>query len=178
MHIWAAVEVERELSEQKRVVHEIEGKIGFMESDASLLPLHVSLKIADEIPAEHEEGIRKDIHGLLLLAKPFEIEVDGIELHESIVWIKMKPNRNLIDLHQGLCELLESKYGVAPHPLDNAFIYHATLFLDSDKKKISKAYEMVKDMELPRKLSAKRFVIGSSPTGAIGTYAVDQTIEK
>ncbi len=178
MFIWVAADVDRQLEEQKRRIREVEKESGLVPSVVSKLPLHVSLKISAEVPCRAEEALRKDISALLEATDPFEIEPDGIEIHGAIVWIRMKPNKVIARLHEDLCSLFADKYGIAPHEYDLDFIYHTTLFLDPDKEKIEKAFRMIRSLSLPKRLTADRFVIGSSLSGTAGTYAVDAVIEK
>ncbi len=176
MFIWTAIDVDLDLLNQKEIVKSIEKEIAFKESNVSLLPLHISLKISTEINDEYEFKIRKDLENYFKSLKPFEIEVDKIELNNSIVWIKMKENDYLKEIHERLCLLFNEKYGIEPYEFDMDFIYHATLFLDSDLEKIADAYLKIKNMELPKKIIAKTFIIGSSQSGNIGTYKVDKRI--
>ena len=177
MYIWAAIDIEQQLVKQKEIVKNIEKEIHFVQSNVSLLPLHVSLKISSKVQDSDEENLRKDIEVLYRNIRPFEIEVDKIEINETIVWIKMKENDNLRHLHDELCTIY-LKYGIELHEFDKCFAYHSTLFLDSDKEKISDAFEQIRDIKLPKILIANRFIIGSSPEGKIGTYSVDKTIEQ
>ena len=177
MFIWTAIDVEKYLLKEKDIFKKIDDKIGFVESNVLLLLLHISLKISTEISNEKEQDIKKDISYLLKSTLAFEIEIDKIELNNTIVWIKMKKNDNLLKIHNDLCSLFLNKYNIPLHEFDKEFIYHTTLFLDSDKSKIEEAYNLIKSINLPKKISANRFVIGSSITGSIGTYKVDEIIE-
>ena len=177
MYIWVAIDVDKQLEIQKEIVKNIEEKIGIKQSNASLLPLHISLKISAEVPKHYEAGLRKDITLLFESTNAFVVEVDRIELRNTIVWIKMKESEQLTKLHNELCSLYNDKYGIALHEFDMYFMYHSTLFLDSDESKVQEAFEIVKTIELPTRLTANRFIIGSSPKGKIGTYSVDDIIE-
>ena len=64
------------------------------------------------------------------------------------------------------------------HEYDLDFMFHTTLFMDDDTEKVAKAYEKVKDISVPDKLVASRFVIGTSESGDLGTYKIHKTIEK
>ena len=177
MFIWAAIDIDNQLFEQKEIIRTVEKTVDFKQSDVSSLPLHVSLKISSEVSKEHEKALRNDIKNLLESTYSFQIEIDKIELNGTIVWIKMKENDELRYLHSELCNIY-SKYRIALHEFDKSFAFHSTLFLDSDTDKISQAFKQMKDISLPKVLLANKFIIGSSPKGKIGTYKVDTIIEK
>ncbi len=176
MFIWTAIDVDYDLKEQKEIIKGIEREIDFKESNVSLLPLHISLKISTEIKDIDELIIRNDLENYYKSINSFEIELDKIELNNSIVWIKMKENNYLKEIHENLCLLFNDKYGIEPYEFDKSFIYHTTLFLDSDLEKVNAAYLKIKNMALPKKIIAKSFIIGSSQSGNIGTYKVDNRI--
>lgn len=177
MYIWAAINVDNQLQTQKRIVKDIEKDISFNESNVSLLPLHISLKISTEINEEIEDEVRKDIADILRSTPRFNIDVEGVENSGTVVWIKMKENNELKSLHEKLCVLFKEKFNVPLHQFDDGFVFHSTLFLDSDVEKIKKAYMKVKNIALPQTLVAQKFIIGSSKNGEIGTYSVDQEID-
>lgn len=176
MYIWGAIDVENQLTEQKEKAVLIEKDISFLQSNICSLPLHISLKISSDVPEKYEDYVRKEILELFQSTKPFYVEIDKIELNKSIVWIKMKENEELKKLHNDLCYIF-TKCNVALHEYDSSFIYHSTLFLDSDENKIKEAFERIKSIELPTKLVANKFIIGSSHNGEVGTYKVDSIVE-
>ena len=160
MFIWTAILIEPQLLNQKKRLLEVERQVDFKNPVASTLPLHISLKISSEVPKQTELSLRKDIENLFKTIKPFDIELDKIEHNETIVWIKIKNNNNLINLHE----------------FDKSFIFHTTLIMDKDSKKVEKAFNELKNMELPKVVHVDRFVIGSSMSGIAGTYFVDKEI--
>jgi len=176
MFIWTAIEIENQLIFIKNKIKKAEDIIGFTESNVTL-PLHISLKISFEIQNDKYDEILSDLINIYSKVKPFEINVDRIELHETICWIKMFENNILIDLHNQICNLVVEKYGVSLHEFDKCFAYHTTLFLDSDKEKVKEGFMLLKDEELPTKLVANKFVIGGSESGELGTYKVFKEIE-
>lgn len=178
MFIWVAIDVDKQLLNQKEEVKKIEKEIGFEESNISLLPLHISLKISSNVSEQIVDKVKKDIDTLFSSTNPFEIDIEGIELHDNIVWIRMIPNEHLTKLHDDLCSIFSEKYNLELQEFDNNFIYHSTLFLDSNRDKINKAYNLIQDLELPSKLVASKFIIGSSQEGKIGSYKVDKIVEK
>jgi len=178
MFIWTAIDIDEYLIPQKEIVKELENKLSFELVNATSLPFHISLKITAKINDLYENEIRKDIIDIYNNIHPFVIELDKVEIIGSIVWIKAKENKSLIELHDALCHLFKDKYGIELDKFDYDFIYHTTLVLDNDIDKVLKAYNMLKDISLPKEVFARKFIIGSSKTGVLGTYKVDQEIVK
>ena len=69
------------------------------------------------------------------------------------------------------------KYGVPLHEYDMDYKFHTTLFMDSDTDKMNAAYDAIKNEPVPKTLRADRFIIGTSPSGALGTYSVYKEIK-
>ena len=176
MFIWTAILIEPQLLNQKKRLLEVERQVDFKNPVASTLPLHISLKISSEVPKQTELSLRKDIENLFKTIKPFDIELDKIEHNETIVWIKIKNNNNLINLHDKICSLFNKKYSILLHEFDKSFIFHTTLIMDKDSKKVEEAFNELKNMELPKVVHVDRFVIGASMSGIAGTYFVDKEI--
>ena len=177
MFIWTAVDVDEQLAVVKAEAKRIEEVVGFQDSDITL-PLHISLRISCIIPDEKYGEVVQDIKALLKTVPKFEINVNRIELHETIAWIAVEKNEYLERIHTNLVELFLEKYQVPPHKFDLDFKFHTTLFLDSDEAKVKEAFLMIKDIDLPAALVADKFVIGMSPEGKVGTYRVTEEIIK
>jgi len=175
MYIWTAIDVSDQLTDLKSKVIDIENKIDFIESDLSL-PLHVSLIISKEIRDSDLNNIIDDITSIFKNVVPFKIDTFRFELHETISWLKMKENDNLQNLHLTIANLFKDKYNIPYHDFDKNFIYHTTLFLDSDISKVKDAFMMIKDFEFPSTLKVNKFIIGVSSNGDIGTYKVIKEI--
>lgn len=177
MYIWIGIDVDSQLNEIKEKAREIEDKIGFDHSNFTL-PLHISLKISFPIEAYMYERVTSDIIGIFDEFEPFSVDVRGIELDGTICWIMMQRNSTLDALHDRLNSVLLQKYGVPLHEYDMDYKFHTTLFMDNNADKIASAYGSLGDVTVPASLVASKFVIGTSESGALGTYKVVIEIEK
>jgi 2'-5' RNA ligase len=177
MYIWVGIDVDSQLSEIKEKTMIAEKAIGFENSNFTL-PLHVSLKISFNINEENVADVMRDIEAIYEKHGPFDIGVSGIELCENICWIMMKKSEELNALHDELNSVLLEKYSVPLHEYDTDYKFHTTLFMDGDLEKVRAGYISVGDCELPSTLLANRFVIGCSPTGALGSFKVVKVIER
>ena len=176
MFVWVGINVEDQLKETRTAVDSVFEKIDISNVTCQL-PLHISLKISFEIENGLFESVLNDIVDIYSAQKPFEIDVKGIEKHENIMWIRMYSNERTEALATALNMMLLDKYGVPLHEYDLDFIFHTTLFMDGDAKKIDAAHNLLGDLCLPEKLVADTFVIGNSETGKNGTYRVYKTVE-
>ena len=112
----------------------------------------------------------ESILGLYKKADSINVSVRGIEKESVIVWIKMSENSTLNSLCDELNELLKTGYGVEIQEYDVDHEFHVTLFIDDNEQLIEKAFNLVKDVNIPHELSLNNFVVGISETGAPGTY--------
>lgn len=176
MYIWLAIDVDDQLKNLKGKVKEVERQVNFVESGISL-PMHISLRITSLIEDDMYDNIVNDIKEYSKSLKPFEINTEKIELHETISWLKMEENENLTKIHNHLTSQMLEKYNIPLHDYDKNFTYHSTLFMDSDVCKVKEAFLKIMDAEYPKVLKANKLIIGSSETGSIGTYHVDKIIE-
>ena len=180
MQIWAAVDVDKPLRRLKETVTALEKELCFEQSNCSALPLHISLKLPAEVPDSSMDALREDISALFQAADAFETETDGIELHDGLIWIRIRENERLRSLHSSLCTLYRERYGLPLHRFDtgSAFTFHVTLFLDRDMEKLRQAYQRIRSLPIPRVIPADTFIIGSSPEGQPGTWHVDRSITR
>ena len=72
--------------------------------------------------------------------------------------------------------MLSERFGIGLHEYDLDFLFHTTLFMDSDAEKVRRGYEAIKNIPLPSVLRANRFLIGSSPEGKLGTFRTEKEI--
>lgn len=171
MYVWIGIDVDNQLFEIKDKARKIEEKIGFKNSGFTL-PLHISLKISFYVDDDLFDAVKADIIRVFDEFKPFYIDVLGVEFENTICWIRMNRNQSLDSLHDRLNSVLLEKYGVPLHEYDLDYKFHTTLFMDSDFNKVKKAYSHLGDVSVPSKLTADKFVIGTSPNGELGTYKV------
>ena len=176
MYIWTAIDIESQLNEVKRKIKEIENNVGIIDSVVNL-PLHVSLKISFETDESISSYIIKTITDYYMDTASFDFSPLCIEKEGTIVWIRMQDNETLSRIHDDLVKILLDKFSIIPHKFDLEYKFHTTLFMDTSVEKISSAYEQIKGISLPEKMFAKRFVMGTSPSGAPGTYKVCKYIE-
>lgn len=176
MYLWLAINLDEQLSDVRVKAEKIEQSIA-PQNSAFTLPMHVSLKISFFLPDEDYDAAHVAISEYFKTIAPFDIETDGIERENSIVWIRMKKNESLNRIHCDLDNLMAEKFGVVQHPFDMDFKFHTTLFIDADLDKVNAAYQALNSLSIPSNLRAKTFIIGSSETGEIGTYKARENID-
>ena len=176
MYIWVAIDVNEQVSELREVAENYIKERG-LSSTTFTLPFHISLKISFQIPDDKFEDAVSDIRDFYKSLKPFEIKTKGIERAGSIVWITMQESDELADIHKKLDEMLLEKYGVVQHNFDKDFQFHTSVIAQDNEVDILKAYDAIKDTEIPKILRAERFIIGSSVVGTAGTYSVLEEIK-
>ena len=172
MYLWVAVDLEDQLQELKKELDRVESLI--CSNDPALtLPLHTSLKISFEVDDKYANEVRCAVREYLSNLKSFRIAPERVESMGNLTWIRMKDSRELCGIHSELDLLMERKFGVPQHVFDRDFIFHATLFAATDPHKLEKTLNLPK---LPEFIIARSFIIGSSRSGAAGTYSVDEII--
>ena len=175
MYVWTAVSVDNQLKaiRQQAQIAERELKL---KNSAFTLPSHISLKISFAVDDAAYPCVIETLLDYCKTVKPFCVDVEGIEAEGAIVWIRIKENATLRQIHNDLDRILLERHGILPHTFDLDFKFHSTLFLDTDKKKIETAYQLIKDAEIPLLLNINQWIIGASESGEIGTYRVTHTI--
>lgn len=171
MFVWIGIDVDEQLQEVRKVIQRMDNEKKIKNSCLTL-PLHISLKMSFPILEERLIDVVELLTEYYKTIEPFEIPIDGIEGHTNIVWIKMMENKCLNRIHNDLNDLLKEKFNVGLHEYDRDYLFHTTLFMDNDEKAIKECYEEIKNITLPSSLKAFKFVIGTSKTGDLGTYAV------
>lgn len=171
MYVWIGIDVDSQLFEIKEKVRKIEGEKGF-ENSVFTLPFHISLKISFSLENDLFDDVKTDIINIFDEFEPFCINVYGVELENNICWIRMERNPSLDGLHDRLNAVLLEKYGVPLHEYDMDYKFHTTLFMDDDINKVRNSYSELGEVYVPNKLMANKFVIGTSESGALGTYKV------
>ena len=176
MYIWIGIDVNDQLEALRSRGKEIEDKIGFSNS-CYTLPYHISLKISFEVDNDIYSQVIMDILNYYNTINPFELDVRGIENEGTIAWIRMKENHILNQIHDDLDLLLLNKYGIPRHEYDLDYKFHTTLFMDSNSEKVMMAYDQIKGFELPKTLMVNKMLIGSSETGALGTFKITHNVK-
>lgn len=175
MHIWTAISFEHQLAELRQTCISI-GEVLKLSNPSLTLPIHTSLTISFEVKDAQAEQVITDLAEYFSTLAPFSVHTEAIEQNGSIIWLKMAENRSLTELHSHLIDLLRHRYGVDPHPFDLDFKFHATLFFGGESPALDSALAQVCQVPLPKVLTARDFVIGTSTTGQPGTYSVCRTI--
>lgn len=175
MYLWVGINVEEQLENIREKSKLIENRIGFKNSNFTL-PLHISLKMSFLINDKDYNLILNEIANIYKNTKPFLIETKGIECEDVICWIKMCDNEMLNELQYNINTFLLNTFGIPLHEYDTDKKFHTTLFMENDYNKISNAYNLIKDINVPKLLIANKFVIAMSQTGALGTYKIIKEI--
>ncbi len=170
MFIWTALYIEDNLEELRDQAIRIGEELG-VKCPLTFLPLHVSLKISFPVDDKRVDECIDVLCAYYSKLGPFSIEIEGYEMQKGIIWLRIRENEKLVEIHNRLDELMLSRFDAKPNSLDREFIYHCTLFIDTDDK-LSAAFQALKGIPLPRKLLAREFLIGASETGLPGTYSV------
>lgn len=176
MYIWVAIDVNEQVSKLREVAENYMNEQG-LSSTTFTLPFHISLKISFQIPDDKFEDAVSDIREFYKSLKPFEIKTKGIERAGSIVWIAMQYSNELVDIHKELDEMMFKKYGVVQHDFDKDFQFHTSVLALNNEVDTLKAYDAIKDNDIPKTLRAESFIIGSSAEGLAGTYSVIEEVE-
>lgn len=172
MYLWVAVDLEDQLQELRQELDRVERLI--CSNDPALtLPLHTSLKISFEVDDKYANEVRNDLREYLSNLKSFRIAPERVESMGNLTWIRMKESSELCGIHSALDLLIERKFGVPQHVFDRDFIFHATLFAATAPARFEKILCLPR---LPEYVTARSFIIGSSRSGAAGTYSVDEII--
>ena len=171
MFLWFGIDVDEYLSKLKEKAEKIENEMGYAHSNFTL-PLHISLKISFEADASAKDDIVNDVVRLFSETKPFFVKTDKIEREDNICWLRYRENDALLSVQKRLNELLNKKHGIPYHAYDLDFKFHTTLFMDDDTEKVALSYEKIKDEKFPDTVYAKRFLLGRSENGDIGTYEI------
>ena len=170
MYFWTALYIEDSLEEVRDQSIRISEQTG-VKCPLTFLPLHVSLKISFQIDKSRQEECTAMLKNYFSSIGPFSIEVEGYEHARRVIWIKIRENQRLAEIHRHLDEMVEAKFGVKPDELDLSFIFHCTLFFDEDEK-LDVAMPLISKIPLPSKILAREFLIGASEDGLPGTYSI------
>ena len=171
MYIWLGIDLDSQLQQLKLSRDNARKQLG-MPVDNPNFPMHVSLKISFELPNEIAPKVIGELCDYFATLKPFDIYVDKMELHPNISWLLYKPCFELQAISTHLNNYLQERYNVPLHEYDTDFKYHSTLFLDGTAEQIAQGFDILKQSDIPQKVTANTFCIGVSPTGANYTFDV------
>lgn len=176
MFIWIGIDVDNQLLNIKEYALKIDKKLEF-EHSCFTLPMHISLKMPFKINDDEFDEIINTVSDYYHSLNVFDIEIDAIENNECIAWIRTKENAILNKISYDLNYILKNNYSIGLHEYDLDYKFHITFFMDIDTNKVKKAFEQIKNFVLPQKLSANRFVIGTSASGDLGTYSILKVVD-
>ena len=177
MYIWVGIDVDSQLKEIKECTQAVENELRFKYSNFTL-PLHISLKISFEVTDDMFENVIEDILEVYSETEPFEIKTKALSYENNISWIRMEENPALMELSRKINNLMLEKYNIPLHEYDLDGKFHTTLFMDEDCQKVKQAYTKIQHIQVPAHLTAKRFLVGISDSGALGTYRIYKTVIK
>lgn len=171
MYLWLAIDVDRQLAWARRATEQLSPSIGDG-NPALTLPLHVSLRMSFPIPKQDAPDLIRRIDAYFGTILPFRIAARKIEKCGDTVRIRMRGGRMLRKIHRDLLALTQREFGIPPHPLDGDFVFHTTLFVHSDARAVDRAYAALRQIPLPKYLTASRLLVGCSETGRADDYRV------
>ena len=175
MFLWVACDIAEAFADIRSICREQNRAVGLSETALSLPP-HISLKISFPIAESEVETAVERLAALLRTRSPFSVKTTGMERMEETLWVAFEPNDALTALHAELDALVESEFGVSPHPFDRAFCFHSTLFQDADTAKLTQMAVRLADLPIPPTVTVSHFFIGCSPSGKAGEYTVCKRI--
>ena len=175
MYIWTGCKLPEDFASfiRSRCV-ELNRDIG-LSTVAFSLPQHISLKISFQ--SEDYNEILDYLEDYLSKQSPFSLCMQNPEQAGSILWMPVEENHRLRQLHEQLDAQLEQHFGVPQHQFDKYFLFHSTLFMDSDTDKIAQMCRMLEEYPIERELQVDTFLLGLSETGKPGTYRVVREIK-
>ena len=93
-----------------------------------------------------------------------EVTTNKIERNGNIIWISIKENNKLQQIHNKL-DLLLLNYGISKHEFDDNFMFHSTLFIDENEEKIKEMYDVIKDVDVSDNIKVDSIIMGESEDG-------------
>ena len=170
MYIWIGCAVPEDIAAPLRAYClECNRSLG-LSTVAFTLPQHISLKISFSV--DEPEPVLDYLESTLSLQSRFEAGFTEVSRLGSILWCSVDQNPRLQQLHQQLDTLLQTHWGVTPHPFDLDFQFHSTLFLDSDEGKLEQMCSLLQRYPLPETFPVTTCLLGTSPDGTPGSYQV------
>ena len=174
MYLWLAVNIDDQLCPLKCRVQEVTSRLS-AQNLALTLPFHVSLRISAPVEDAKWEEAADAIAAYFASLSPFDMKPEAIERNGGIVWLRILENKALRAIHQKLVDFPQRAFGMPPQPLDSCFLFHTTLFM-GDETQAESAFALLKGEPFPGKLTARKFIMGISPTGRPGDYREVRTI--
>ena len=174
MYIWIGCKLPENFETEIRSLCLKENEDLGLDTAAFTLPQHISLKISFE--SADFEAILEELSAFLASQRSFSVRIKEPEQNGNILWLPAEENETLRQLHDRLDSLLAERFGIPQHPFDKAFLFHSTLFIDSDRDKIAKMREALLSCPIARELTVSTFLLGLSESGKAGSYRVIRQI--
>ena len=170
MYIWIGCAVPEDIAAPLRAYCRECNQGLCLSTVAFALPQHISLKISFSVP--EPEPVLTFLEEILSKECRFEAGFAEISKLGNILWCGIRENPRMPQLHQQLDTLLQTHWGVTPHPFDLDFQFHSTLFLDSDEGKLEQMCSLLQHYPLPETFPVTTCLLGTSPDGTPGSYQV------
>lgn len=175
MYIWVGCKLPEAFEQEIRsCCLELNKEIG-LDTVAFSLPQHVSLKISFQ--SERYQEIIEDLTAYLAAQEPFSLRIQSAQQAGNILWMPVAENQNLDRLHKELDARLENRFGIGQHEFDKCFLFHSTLFMDSDAERIAQMRDALAKFPIERELRTDTFLLGLSETGKPGECRIVRQIK-
>ena len=175
MYIWIGCQLPKDFEEAARSHCTALNKGIGLSTVAFSLPQHVSLKISFQ--SDRYRDILDYLIGFFETRLPFSLHIQPAEQNGNILWIPVKDNLHLQQLHEQLDAQLQQHFGIPRHHFDTCFQFHSTLFMDPDTDKLSRMHQLLQNSPATQELHIDTFLIGISETGKPGQYRVIRKIK-
>lgn len=174
MYIWIGCKLPAEFETEIRdCCLSLNRSIG-LDTVAFSLPQHISLKIS--FPTADPDAVLDAVTAFLEKQQAFTVRIQNPEYSRNIIWMSVEDLPQLQGLHDRLDTLLNDRFGVPQHEFDRCFLFHSTLFMDTDLRKLVQMQASLSTYSFARELRIDTFLLGVSETGKAGTYHVVREI--
>ena len=164
MFLWVALKLNESFANDIRnKVKAINQKYN-LDEKALELPAHISLKISFDILNNDKQLLIDKMVTLIKSYLPLKVTTNKIERNGNIIWISIKENNKLQQIHNKL-DLLLLNYGISKHEFDDNFMFHSTLFIDENEEKIKEMYDVIKDVDVSDNIKVDSIIMGESEDG-------------
>lgn len=171
MYIWIGARFPKEYEDKIRNICRQVNKKYHVSELSFTLPQHISLKISFE-SKEYKEIITY-LEKHLQKYETFYVKIKNIEkVDNSIIWLNIEKNENLIKIHNNLNIELQSNFNIGLNKYDgNDFKFHSTLFQEENIN-INELYKELLKYDFEENIKINEIDIGISEEGKVGTFEV------
>lgn len=139
------------------------------------LPKHIFLKISFE--SKEYLKVIEIIENILSGIESLMVDVIGINKISSIIWLNIKENKKLKNIHDNLNETLIHNLNISKHEFDKDFKFHSTLYLDRNEEKLADMFKLLSKEDFNDKLLINSYAIGISQDGKPGAFKIMKIIK-